>query len=374
MPKRAFSKYLDLLFGLAMARRVVVLPKHRKGDFRVLAFDLADKTVTLEKHSDTLRAGTYSLFWSDLAGHAIVGDTLGHDSAGNPIRALEGMLEGSLEPEVVARISGWLALIPNDLSLACSEVNVGGRLRRLPAYVEQANLESTRWTIHVHGRTALRSETFRGFRAYREQGFRNLAISYRNDGEAGRSLSGTSTLGASEWLDLERAVIWALRQGAKSFVLQGWSMGAVLIAEFLKHSAYAHRVRGLALDSPLIDWNATLLHQTKVAKLSDYRARLGLAAMNNGLLSKLLMLPRPIDTSTLGLVSITTERMPPALILHSEADDYVPIGPSIVLAQRFPEKIALARFEDAGHAKLFNRDPVRWETEIAGFLSRLPKS
>ena len=53
----------------------------------------------------------------------------------------------------------------------------------------------------------------------------SLVVSYRNDGEAPRSRAGTYALGATEWRDVDAAVGYARRRGARRVVLMGWSMG-----------------------------------------------------------------------------------------------------------------------------------------------------
>src|SRR5205807_2397490 len=63
------------------------------------------------------------------------------------------------------------------------------------------------------------------------------------------------------WRDAQAAAQYAVSHGAKGLVLTGYSTGGSLAEEFLHHSNYASRVRGVVLDSPAINWDAILDRQ-----------------------------------------------------------------------------------------------------------------
>ena len=68
----------------------------------------------------------------------------------------------------------------------------------------------------------------------------------------------SSHLGDSEWRDLDAAIRYAVRYGAEQVVLHGWSTGASMALHAAANSALRDRISGLVLDSPVLDWEATL--------------------------------------------------------------------------------------------------------------------
>ncbi len=53
-------------------------------------------------------------------------------------------------------------------------------------------------------------------------------------------------------------------------------------------------------------------------------------------------------------VSRAVELRTPTLIVHSVDDEYVPYGPSALLAEKNPEMVTFEAFEKARHAKEWN--------------------
>ena len=93
-------------------------------------------------------------------------------------------------------------------------------------------------------------------------GFPMLVPTYRNDLGAPPSPDHRSHLGQTEWRDVASAVDYAMAHGAHGVVLVGWSLGGTL-AEFVAHDpAHTSEVKGLILDSPLLDWQATIDYST----------------------------------------------------------------------------------------------------------------
>ena len=78
----------------------------------------------------------------------------------------------------------------------------------------------------------------RGAASSTTSGITSLVVSYRNDGEAPRSRAGTYALGATEWRDVDAAVGFARRRGAKRIVLMGWSMGGAIALQLSLNSAH----------------------------------------------------------------------------------------------------------------------------------------
>ena len=65
-------------------------------------------------------------------------------------------------------------------------------------------------------------------------------------------------MGLEEWRDLDAALTLAERKGATDYVLFGYGMGAEVIATFLHESDRTDVVRGVVLDSPVLDLEGTI--------------------------------------------------------------------------------------------------------------------
>ncbi len=59
----------------------------------------------------------------------------------------------------------------------------------------------------------------------------------------------------------------------------------------------------------------------------------------------------------------------PTLLIHSDADDYVPDGPSKALAQQRPDLVTLELVPGAGHTQGWNTDPAGYEQRLLGWLA-----
>ena len=108
--------------------------------------------------------------------------------------------------------------------------------------------------MQVHGRGTTRSEALRAVPVFHALGITSLVVSYRNDGEAPRSRTGTYALGATEWRDVDAAIGFARRRGARRVIVMGWSMGGAIALQLALNSAHRDAIAGLVLDSPVIDW------------------------------------------------------------------------------------------------------------------------
>src|SRR5690606_17906385 len=115
-----------------------------------------------------------------------------------------------------AAFSGWYYDSPEQLQLPFTAELVGAPVGPCPAWLFPADGDSDTWVIQVHGRGTTRAECLRAVPVFHAAGITSLVVSYRNDGEAPRTRSGTYALGATEWRDVEAAVTLARRRGARS--------------------------------------------------------------------------------------------------------------------------------------------------------------
>ncbi len=96
------------------------------------------------------------------------------------------------------------------------------------------------------------------FRRSSEHEHRTLTIIYRNGEGLPASPSGYYRFGADEWEDLQPAAEFALAAGAQELILVGYSVGGTIALSVLYHSALAHRLRGVLLESPALDLEALI--------------------------------------------------------------------------------------------------------------------
>src|SRR3546814_3547636 len=94
-----------------------------------------------------------------------------------------------------------------------------------------------------------------------------MHVSYRNDGDAPRSRTGTYALGATEWRDVDAAIGYARRAGARRVVIMGWSMGGAITLQVELNSPHQDVIAAIILDSPVVDWRVVLGYQARLMRL-----------------------------------------------------------------------------------------------------------
>ena len=173
------------------------------------------------------------------------------------VRELFPMM-GSLEIGDAVRLDSFA--FPDDpqtaLGLSYAEVSFSSPLGDFPAwFIDGPN---STWVIFVHGRGVNGEEALRILPTLVESGFPTLIITYRNGREAITSPDGFYHYGQTEWEDLQGAATYAVERGAEDIILVGYSMGGAVVTNFLYESQLAGRVRGAILDSPMLNFNATI--------------------------------------------------------------------------------------------------------------------
>lgn len=355
------------LVALRVARDVVTPPRRRKDDVEIVAVDLAGATVRLGRTPDTIVSGRYSLWFDHDRGHARVGAILEQDEV-SVLRRLEGVQRGDLERASRGRWAGWWYLTPADLALPFREVGIETPVGIAPAWLIEPPSATDAWVIQVHGRGVTRAEGLRAVGVFRAAGYRSLLISYRNDGDAPPSHDGRYALGEEEWRDVDAAIAYARREGARRIVLMGWSMGGATVLQCITRSPLAEHVDGVVLESPVVDWVSVLRFQAAAVGLPPAVRDAALAMLGSDRASSWVGLAGPIDFDRLDIVARSAELSIPMLLLHSDDDGYVPSDASLALAAARPDVVRLERFAVARHTKLWNHDSERWERAIRVWL------
>jgi alpha-beta hydrolase superfamily lysophospholipase len=365
-----------VLTTVLIARTVITPPRRRVEDSRILGFDGAE--VVLSRSPENTATGEYSLWFDGGRGHARVGEVVSHTDDTVTRRVL-GVDFGELARARRGRLGAWFYFGPRELGFPYSNVEIPTTVGDAPAWriPPERSTESPaadgvdRWMIQVHGRAVRRSEGLRAVPVFREAGYTSLLISYRNDGDAPSSADGRYALGDAEWLDLEAAIRYAIDEGAQEIVLMGWSMGGAIALQTVTRSRLAHVVTGVVLESPVIDWATALHFQGKLLRLPRFILHGVLALLGNPLARRLTGQHRPIDLARLDFVRRADVLTVPILLLHSDDDGFVPVGPSRALARARPDIVRFEAFTGAGHTTLWNSDPERWNAAIRDWLEEL---
>lgn len=405
--------------ALYFARRVVTPVRVREEDQEVLAVirDAGGKPqVILKATPDAVVDGVYGLFFDGGRGHARIGRIVSYSPAEQTVlREVEAVYGGDLSQVRRAYWSGAVHPDPAALGLPAEDVEIevdGGTapawlVRPAPAVdapsgapvassaagdapdasfapaageapatpgAEAPSRESAPpsdvWAIMVHGRGASRQEGLRAVRVARDLGLTSLLITYRNDGQAPSAPDGRYGLGWTEWRDVEAAIGYALEHGAREVVLFGWSMGGAISLQTADLSRYHHLIRAMVLDAPVINWVDVLAHHAQLNRIPSGIGRYGQLMMSHPLGRRLTGLAAPVDLKAMDWVSRAVELRTPTLIIHSVDDEYVPYGPSAVLAEKNPEMVTFESFTTARHTKEWNVDPERWEALVTAWLGQ----
>ncbi len=368
-----------------LARRVVSAQEaERPHDVHVLGVGAG--TLTLRANELTLAPGRYGLWLDAQGGHARLGEVIDHDEQARTVtRRLLGVDAGRLREGPARWNQYFYAGDPtSSLDLPFQRVDVGSDVGALPAwYVPAAALGGAaepdapparpptpgRWAVLVHGKGASREECLRALPVLHRLGMPALVVSYRNDVEAptgGRSYH----LGASEWRDVEAAVLEALQAGARDVVLFGWSMGGAIALQLLDRSWTADRISAVVLDAPVIDWRHVLAHHARVNRVPAVVALLAQALLAHDQARRLVSLEVPLPLDRMDWVARADELSVPILLLHSDDDQFVPSAPSRRLAAARPDLVTLVSCRGVGHTGEWNLDPQAWDTAVARFLLR----
>jgi len=353
--------------------KMVVTPARRKREdagIRSVAADLS--TVTLGGNADALRVpGRYGLWFSNDRGYARIGDILELADDGSVTREVESVVWGDLRSARHGRLSSWYYTSPSDLGLPVESVDVPVDDGVAPAWLFPAERPTDRWAVHIHGRGTQRQETLRGVPVFHEKGFTSLVASYRNDGDAPSSSDGRYGLGSTEWRDVDSAIAYALAHGARHVVLMGWSMGGAIVLQASVRSAHADSVRGIVLDSPVVDWLETLDYQAGLMRLPRGVAQGALLLLDSAWATGVIGQDAPVGIAGLDFTMRAHELNVPVLLMHSDDDGYVPADASHKLAASRPDIVTLVPFRQAKHTKLWNYDRDRWTSAVSSWLDEL---
>jgi len=335
-----------------LANQVLNVSAARQYPLRVR--DVSDGRATLTRTVDTARPMPLSFVWPD--GHARLGSIVREDRS--TVTREIVVDRGSLRAGVRGYSSGYVYEGTPDLPYR--DVTVPGPLGSLPAWFVPG--ASSTWIIAVHGRGAPRGEALRILPTLAASGHPTLVVTYRNDEGAPASPDCRYHLGDTEWEDVLAAVTYARSQGATSVVLYGWSMGGAILLTMLRRWQHDGFVSGLILDCPVIDWASTLRLNAR---------QLGIPSAWIWTALRLIERQARLRMSDLDQRGFAAALDVPTLLFVDHDDRTVAPGPAVEFGRARPELIRLVETHGAGHCRVWNLDPGRYEDEVRGFLEGL---
>lgn len=353
--KRVIARYVALY-------RLLWITKEIKGEYSKLKTSQVGEQqfVLLPDTPDSRVPGPQSLFWESRSGHALVEPATLTDS-GRLFRVIK-LFRGDLLNIRGAWLSGWLGEKPEDFGIEEYD-----RIRMPNGTLAiQKRASGSRWVIHVHGRKTLIGETLRNFPLLDELGYNQLSISHESDPKPYGLGKHRSKFGFDEWKEVEAAVQYSVDEGASEIVLVGFSLGAMMVGQFLRNSSYGNRVNAVIFDSPMFDVRNTLRLQASISGFDAGFADEICNLMKESRILRLLGYPK-LDVDSFSLAKNAILSPIPMLVLYSTNDGYVAHLDSEVFVKLNPTT-TLVNFPQARHCRLFNSDQPKYELAIRNFL------
>jgi hypothetical protein len=334
----------------------VVVPDHSPWPRNTTVEALSPGAVVLSRSTETLRPGVYGLQWS--GGYAIVEAVLRRDA--HTVTRKLGALRGHLAPGTRVAVDNnvYEGNPTRSLGLPFANVAVPDELGPMPAWLVPGR--SATWAIVVHGINGDREDGMRIVPPLHAGGLPTMLITYREDVGAPASPDGKHHMGLTEWRDLQAAARYALSHGARRLVLVGYSMGGAIVAQFMERSPLAHRVAGLILDAPALNWKAIL---------SFNATEMGLPSFAADPVEWVVGARIDANWESLNALRHTSAFHLPILLFHGTDDKLVPISLSDAFARALPGWVTYYRAPGAAHVESWNVDRSLYDRRVTAFLS-----
>ena len=225
------------------------------------------------------------------------------------------------------------------------------------------------WAIFVHGKGASRREALRVLPVLVEMGMPALVIDYRNDKGAPPNPDRFYRYGLTEWKELEGAAQYAMREGAEGLILIGYSMGGAIVTSFMYESSLAESVRGLVLDSPMLDFGATVDHGA--SQRSIPLVGLPLPGILTSVAKRLSSIRYDVDFEGSNYLTRTDQLKVPILLFQGDGDKTVPPSSSDALFEARPDLVRYVTSTGVGHVRSWNAGQTEYQAAVKEFLAEV---
>ena len=373
-PKRKLALWAGLgyaaliLGGALLGAEIVLRSKTRwvKGDF--IPVGRRGNKLYLPASPETLSKGPLGVVpLLPNRGHLILG----------PHRLLGTLVERPILQERGALPHGALAWVstylyngtPAQLGVEFENVAVPTEVGDMPAWhVPPHQAERDALIIAIHGHGGQRAQALRMLPAMLRTGAGSLFITFRNAYGAPRVGKGYLTLGDTEAEDVLGAVSWARAQGYRRVILFGFSMGGTVALSALraKFGPPALPIVGVMLDSPALDWRATIRWQAQRVGFPKVLAR-QLGRFTEGVITR----RSGQDFGAVDQLAAAPGFRVPIVLWHGTRDRTVPIAQAEALAAARPDLVEFHRVEGAKHIRTWNIDPQAFDAQLEGFVARV---
>lgn len=359
--------------GWAIARRLTAPAGPRTFDLTIRSVEHDDNgdLIVLDRTKQTSAHGIYNL-WVENGGWAQLSIGIVDRGPTRVARRITGTTSG-FTPKAGDRASwsGIYYAAPDDAGLRTCNITITTPAGPCPAW--RIDGDPSTWAIHIHGLGSTRAGTLRGVLAATELGYTSLVVSYRNTAEGPPVGTGRSTLGDTETPDVDEAIGYAVRRGARHIVLFGWSMGAAVALQLADHPRHQGLIPALVIDSPVLNWTEVIKTNCVRSGLPAAVGCLAIPWLAIAPLARAVGLPSRIPLRSFDWTSRAADLATPTLILHGTRDDSVPIRLSQALRDARPDLVELETF-DADHTLCWNTDPDRWRDAVTAWLkARVPR-
>lgn len=355
--------------AFAYAWQLVRRARHPDRPSRIVA--CSGDTVTIERYIEAARPGRFGMWFDDDRGYLRLGEVVAQTRS-TVTRRIDLLEQGRPERGMNCRVTGSYWRDPAAAGLPYDDVVVPTELGPMPAWFipPRASAPWRDTVILVHGWRANRMEPLRAVPAVHAADWSSLVITYRNDVGAPDAPDGKYHLGATEWLDVEAAIRYAIERGAERIVLAGWSMGGGTVLQTLLRSPLASHVDRVILDSPALDWSAILAAYVRLANFPPPIAPLAASLLGTAPTARAIGLDSPIPLAELDVMRYAARLSHPILLLQGESDPTTPVEVARRFEERRPDIVEYAEFPGAGHIRPWNADPERYAALIVEWLTR----
>ncbi|GAA2374133.1 hypothetical protein GCM10010404_32040 [Nonomuraea africana] len=335
---------------------MVIDPSHGASyPLEVVSYD--GSRVTLKGGSDTDAPGVYGLTWA--SGNATLGAVVSR-APGTVTRKVSAVRRGTLKPGVRAYLDRWMWGHEDPRSavgVPYTKVKITSKLGDFPAWRTEGTAKT--WVIAVHGRNAGPAEALRVVPLFHRLGMPVLSITYRNDEGAPASDDGKLHLGATEWEEVAAAISYARGEGATDVYLYGWSMGGGIVPMAARRLP-GEPIRGLILDSPVMDWTSPIELGARQRGVPLWLASVGRFVVERR---------TGLSFEELDHVAHAADFKVPMLIFVDTDDRTVPVEPAVEFAALRPDLVRLVKTAGAGHTGSWNLSPDAYERAVTAFVT-----